>query len=90
MLQDASLITKYGKCHTFLDRGMGGRGVEFEKGSFTQKCVSSQKQKVAEVCFARGLSNWEIGKGKLCNFVLYSAAIYKFQKTHPPSTKPLT
>ena len=39
MLPDASLITKYGKCHTFLD---GGRGVEFEKESFTQKCASGQ------------------------------------------------
>ena len=40
MLHEVSLITKYGKCHTFLDGG--GRGVEFEKVSFTQKCASSQ------------------------------------------------
>jgi hypothetical protein len=39
MLHDARLITKYGKSHTFLDRG---QAVEFEKGIFTQKCASSQ------------------------------------------------
>jgi hypothetical protein len=62
-----------------------GRGRISERKPHTETCLKPEviQQEVAEVCFARGLSNWEIGKGKLCNFTPYSAAICKFQKTHP-------